>query len=381
MKVLTCAPDRERQRDATYDARGLNTVITEAVGSSVQRTTTMAYDGAMRLSSVQDARGNFTSYQYNTLGLVTEIQNALGERVTFSYDSMGRSTQIKDARLNFVTFTYTNRDWLESERDQLGNRTTHTYDTEGNRRTTTDAALHVTTFSYDALNRLESIRDAQNGLTTFGYDAAGNLLNLIDPVGNRTTYAYDAVNQRTKITDANLGVTTLLGRHVRLQARPVAAAGEGQGPCLLDLPLAGGQGLPLPHGRAGVEGAGERRRQSEAHHLRGRPRLARAALRPPPSGRLLAGEEQREAALNRAIRRERSVFGPPFASREDATSVPPGEGSAMLRMAIVFLIVALVAGALGLFRVEWLASEIAWILFVVFLILFVISLVMGRRVA
>ena len=51
----------------------------------------------------------------------------------------------------------------------------------------------------------------------------------------------------------------------------------------------------------------------------------------------------------------------------------------MLRWAIVFLIIALVAGVLGLFRVQWIASEIAWVLFVVFLILFLVSLVMGRR--
>jgi uncharacterized membrane protein YtjA (UPF0391 family) len=51
----------------------------------------------------------------------------------------------------------------------------------------------------------------------------------------------------------------------------------------------------------------------------------------------------------------------------------------MLRWAIIFLIIALVAGLLGLFRVQWIASEIAWILFVVFLILFLLSFVMGRR--
>jgi uncharacterized membrane protein YtjA (UPF0391 family) len=51
----------------------------------------------------------------------------------------------------------------------------------------------------------------------------------------------------------------------------------------------------------------------------------------------------------------------------------------MLRWALIFLVVALIAGALGLFHVEWLASEIAWVIFVVFLILFVVSLVMGRR--
>ena len=51
----------------------------------------------------------------------------------------------------------------------------------------------------------------------------------------------------------------------------------------------------------------------------------------------------------------------------------------MLGMALVFLIVALIAGALGLGNVAWLSSEIAWVLFVVFLILFVVSLVFGRR--
>jgi uncharacterized membrane protein YtjA (UPF0391 family) len=50
----------------------------------------------------------------------------------------------------------------------------------------------------------------------------------------------------------------------------------------------------------------------------------------------------------------------------------------MLRWALVFLLIALVAGALGMFHVEFLASEIAWILFVVFLILFIVSLVLGR---
>lgn len=51
----------------------------------------------------------------------------------------------------------------------------------------------------------------------------------------------------------------------------------------------------------------------------------------------------------------------------------------MLQAAITFLIIALIAGLLGLFRVQWIASEIAWILFVVFFILFLVSLLKGRR--
>jgi uncharacterized membrane protein YtjA (UPF0391 family) len=50
----------------------------------------------------------------------------------------------------------------------------------------------------------------------------------------------------------------------------------------------------------------------------------------------------------------------------------------MLRAALLFLLVAVFAGLLGMFRTEYIAAEIAWILFVVFLILAVVSLVLGR---
>ena len=49
----------------------------------------------------------------------------------------------------------------------------------------------------------------------------------------------------------------------------------------------------------------------------------------------------------------------------------------MLRLAIVFLVIALIAGALGLFRVEAVGATLAWWLFAIFLILFVVSLVFG----
>jgi uncharacterized membrane protein YtjA (UPF0391 family) len=50
----------------------------------------------------------------------------------------------------------------------------------------------------------------------------------------------------------------------------------------------------------------------------------------------------------------------------------------MLRAALLFLVIALVAGALGLFRTEYVAVEVAWILFVVFVIMAVASFVLGR---
>jgi uncharacterized membrane protein YtjA (UPF0391 family) len=51
----------------------------------------------------------------------------------------------------------------------------------------------------------------------------------------------------------------------------------------------------------------------------------------------------------------------------------------MLRWALIFLIVALLAGVFGFFSLEGTAMYIAKILFFLFLVLFVVSLVMGRR--
>ena len=50
----------------------------------------------------------------------------------------------------------------------------------------------------------------------------------------------------------------------------------------------------------------------------------------------------------------------------------------MLYYALVFLIVGLVAGALGQFGVAAVASQIAWLLFLVGIILLVVHLVTGR---
>jgi uncharacterized membrane protein YtjA (UPF0391 family) len=50
----------------------------------------------------------------------------------------------------------------------------------------------------------------------------------------------------------------------------------------------------------------------------------------------------------------------------------------MLRWALLFLVIAIIAAILGLWPVAWLAKEVAWILFVLFIALFIIALVVGR---
>jgi len=51
----------------------------------------------------------------------------------------------------------------------------------------------------------------------------------------------------------------------------------------------------------------------------------------------------------------------------------------MLYWSLMFLLIAIVAGALGLWVVAGTAASIAKILFVIFMVLFLVSLITGRR--
>jgi uncharacterized membrane protein YtjA (UPF0391 family) len=68
------------------------------------------------------------------------------------------------------------------------------------------------------------------------------------------------------------------------------------------------------------------------------------------------------------------------ASRGGSTNGSQTKGDSMIYYALVFLIVGLVAGALGLFGIAHIAGQISWVLFLVGIVLLVIHLATGRRV-
>jgi uncharacterized membrane protein YtjA (UPF0391 family) len=67
-------------------------------------------------------------------------------------------------------------------------------------------------------------------------------------------------------------------------------------------------------------------------------------------------------------------------ARVSEADVPPYvmEGEIMLRWAIAFLVIALVAAVFGFTGIAGAATGIAQILFFIFLVLFVIALIAGR---
>ena len=60
-------------------------------------------------------------------------------------------------------------------------------------------------------------------------------------------------------------------------------------------------------------------------------------------------------------------------------SAPPEKGNRMLHYALVFLVIALIAGVLGFGGLAGASIGIAKVLFLVFIVLFVVSLLLGRR--
>jgi len=62
-----------------------------------------------------------------------------------------------------------------------------------------------------------------------------------------------------------------------------------------------------------------------------------------------------------------------------SASVLGEEESTMLYYALVFLVIGLIASLLGASGVAAIASQIAWVLFLIGIVLLVVALVTGRR--
>jgi uncharacterized membrane protein YtjA (UPF0391 family) len=65
--------------------------------------------------------------------------------------------------------------------------------------------------------------------------------------------------------------------------------------------------------------------------------------------------------------------------REQSSSGLRSQEEMMLYYALVFLILGLVASALGAYGVAAVASQIAWVLFVIGIVLLIVHLASGRR--
>ena len=186
----------------TYDAADHRLTTTDPLGNVATNT----YDDVGNLATATDANEHTTSYAYDEANNLTTVTDARGGTTTYAYDDVGNLVSRRDANLHITEYSYDLAKRMTSTTDALDRVWTFDYDGNGNLETRTDARNHTVTFGYDALNRLTTITyaDPSTPNVSFGYDANSNRISMSDGSGTET-YGYNALNL---LTSASRGGAT-----------------------------------------------------------------------------------------------------------------------------------------------------------------------------
>jgi RHS repeat-associated protein len=208
-----------------YDYENLELVaLTHGVGTSSEATTTYNYDPAtLGVTVVTDPDGNVTHNAYDGHGNLSSTTDPLGRTTYFLYDSLDDPIYVFDPREIVTRYSYDGVGNLLEKTTGVtevgGNGQTTTYGYEaapGEVTTVTDPNGHTTTYTYDKAGDRTNVTDADGHTTTFTYNSDGELTGKVSPTGNVSggdptahtiTYAYNAGGELTSETDP-LGHTT-----------------------------------------------------------------------------------------------------------------------------------------------------------------------------
>lgn len=215
----------------TYDAHGQPLTITDPNGV----VTTLTYDLRQRLTS-RTVGGETTTLEYWPTGLLKKVRQPGGDWLAYTYDGAHRLTRIDDSEGHYIVYTLDNMGnrTAENAYDPTGMlRRTHTrvynslnqlwkdvnaagtaavtteyaYDANDNQTSISAPLLRQTGQLYDELNRLKQITDPASGVTQFAYDAQDQLVSVTDPRNLVTSYQYNGLGDLTQLTSPDTGVT------------------------------------------------------------------------------------------------------------------------------------------------------------------------------
>ena len=242
--LLSVTDPLSRQTTYTYDSAGNRISMIDANGHATSYShdasnelvsvsyqtaqpgnVSYTYQADGRRLSMSDGTGT-TTYQYDSLGRLTQTTNGANATVGYSYDLAGNLTSITyPGGVGSVSRTYYTNGWLKTVSDWLGHTTTYSYDPDGNlsgnpagpgvvypngvqQLNTTDAAERTMGIT-DGLSggsgvlNLSYARDNANLLTgenslSYGpYDPLNRL-----PASSQDSYQYDAADGITQISPA-----------------------------------------------------------------------------------------------------------------------------------------------------------------------------------
>lgn len=207
------------QTSYTNNAHGLPTSLTEAAGTALARTVTIAYDPTfVHLPDTIASAGVIRSYTYDASGNPKTVTLTDTTTTTSPYATAGQTRTWTNTWSNFLlastktpngyttSLGYDASGALVSVTDPLNHLTTITTHTGGGLpEVIVDPNNVTTTLAYNARQRLVSsaVTTAAGVLTTkLTYDAAGNLTQTTLPDSSFIARAYDAAHRLTQLTDA-----------------------------------------------------------------------------------------------------------------------------------------------------------------------------------
>ncbi|MET3695716.1 RHS repeat-associated protein [Bacillus oleivorans] len=162
--------------------------------------TTYQYDAAGQMTQVNQPNGMTVAYNYNPIGLVSSIESN-GERYEFGYDALGQMTTMT-APFSTDQYTYDGAGQLIRQYNvNLDKAIDYVYDPAGNLVQLTNSEDRTTTYTYDERNLITSVQDPDENITTFAYDALGREVERGLANGNRITNSYDKDGNLLNITN------------------------------------------------------------------------------------------------------------------------------------------------------------------------------------
>jgi RHS repeat-associated protein len=185
-----------------YDALGRLAAVVDALGNR----TSYGYDEAGNLVTLTDANLHTTAYEYDGVGRRIATVRPLGQRSTTVYDPVGNVTSATDFNGDTIAYEYDLLNRVTVKRYPDLTETTFSYTPTGRVETVTDAR-GTTSFTYDGVDRLLSRTEPDGASLSYTFDGFGNILTLTAPSGT-TAYTYDALNRIETVTGPDRGVTT-----------------------------------------------------------------------------------------------------------------------------------------------------------------------------
>lgn len=218
---VTITDPTSKVKDVYRDAYD-NLIQVDEHNDSTILTTTYEYNVLGKLTKLTDALGNVRNFTYDGVGNVLTAQDLHASSDTtfgtwsYSYDNSGNLTSRTDPNSQTVNFTYDdiNRVLTENYTGHSGTEVTYEYDTCSNgvgRLCEVDNTVSTTNYNYNKLGQRSTEAmsiDSEDFSTSYTYDRQGNQLMINNPDWSQIKYFYDAGGLVNKIqhkedTDAN----------------------------------------------------------------------------------------------------------------------------------------------------------------------------------